>query len=107
MKLGRIDVDVGVGSKTEVAALERHVRSTLHNRPPQAAPPCPFRATNRLMHRSNWRLYSITSSARASSAGGMVSPRVLAVFRLMTSSNLVDCTTGRSTGFAPPTIRPA
>jgi hypothetical protein len=44
MKLGRIDVDVGVGSKTEVAALERHVRSTLHNRPPQAAPPCPFRA---------------------------------------------------------------
>jgi hypothetical protein len=32
------------GSKTEVAALKRHVRSTLHNRHRQAAPPCPFRA---------------------------------------------------------------
>src|SRR5215469_13207587 len=35
--------------------------------------------------------YSITSSARASSVGGTVRPSALAVTRLMTSSNLVDC----------------
>jgi hypothetical protein len=35
------------------------------------------------------KVYSITSSAVASSAGGMVTPSVLAVLRLITSSNLV------------------
>src|SRR5215469_14392817 len=35
--------------------------------------------------------HSITSSARAISAGGTVRPRALAVLRLMTSSNLVAC----------------
>ena len=35
--------------------------------------------------------YSITSSARASSVGGTSRPSALAVLRLMTSSNLVDC----------------
>src|SRR5262249_32806138 len=43
----------------------------------------------------------ITSSARASTEGGIVRPRVLAVLRLMTSSNLVGCSTGRSAGLAP------
>src|SRR5262249_12609567 len=41
-------------------------------------------------------LYSITSSARASSVGETVRPSVLAVCRLMTSSNLVGACTGRS-----------
>src|SRR5207244_3481197 len=45
--------------------------------------------------------YSITSSARASSASGMVRPSALAVFELITSSNFVGCKTGRSPGFAP------
>jgi hypothetical protein len=45
--------------------------------------------------------YSITSSASASKGGGIVRPSVLAVFRLTTSSNLVDSSTGRSTGFVP------
>src|SRR6516225_1247807 len=36
----------------------------------------------------NWR-YSITSSARASTAGGMVRPSTFAVFRLTTSSYLL------------------
>ena len=45
--------------------------------------------------------YSITSSARASSMGGMVRPSARAVGRLITKSNLVDCTTGRSIGFSP------
>ena len=51
--------------------------------------------------------HSITSSARASSCGGTVMPSILAVSWLMTSSNLVDCTTGRSAGFAPLSMRPA
>jgi hypothetical protein len=38
--------------------------------------------------------YSITSSAPASSCGGIASPSVLAVLRLMTSSNLLGCTIG-------------
>src|SRR5262245_42691621 len=45
--------------------------------------------------------HSITSSARASSMNGTSRPRALAVFRLMSSSNLVDCRTGRSVGLAP------
>src|SRR5215469_9721894 len=38
--------------------------------------------------------YSITSSASASSLSGIVKPSVLAVLRLITNSNLVDCITG-------------
>src|SRR5262249_51448428 len=45
--------------------------------------------------------HSITSSARASSVGGTSRPRALAVFRLITSSNFVGCSTGRSAGFVP------
>jgi hypothetical protein len=45
--------------------------------------------------------YSITSSARTSSVGGTSSPSALAVLRLITSSNLVGCSTGSSAGFAP------
>src|SRR5262245_63492735 len=45
--------------------------------------------------------HSITSSAMASRPGGMVRPSALAVLRLITNSNLVDCTTGKSAGFAP------
>src|SRR5215472_12027502 len=43
----------------------------------------------------------MTSSARASTDGGMVRPSALAVLRLMTSSNLVGCSTGRSAGLEP------
>ena len=38
-----------------------------------------------------WRTYSITSSARTSSASGAVRLSVLAVLRLIVSSNLVGC----------------
>jgi len=51
-------------------------------------------------------LHSITSSARASSVGGMSMPSALTVGRLITNSNLVDCTTGRSAGLAPLRMRP-
>ena len=43
----------------------------------------------------------MTLSARSSSDGGTVSPSAFAVFRLMTSSNFVGCSTGRSAGLAP------
>jgi hypothetical protein len=56
-----------------------------------------------MQHRdADWKFdYSITSSAMASTPGGIVRPSVLAVLRLMTNSNLVGCWTGRSEGLAP------
>src|SRR5258707_4139564 len=51
--------------------------------------------------------YSITSSARARSDGGISRPSALARIKLMTKSNLVDCITGRSVGLAPWSMRPA
>ena len=45
--------------------------------------------------------YSITSLAKASNVGGIVSPSAFAVFMLITSSNLVACSTGKSAGLAP------
>jgi hypothetical protein len=50
------------------------------------------------VHRSKEPLYSITSSSRASGVGGTVRPSAFAVLRLMTSSNLVGCSIGRSAG---------
>jgi hypothetical protein len=43
----------------------------------------------------------------ASSDAGTVRPSILAVSALMTSSNLLGCTTGRSAGLSPLRIRPA
>ena len=45
--------------------------------------------------------HSITSSARSRNASGSLRPSALATVRLMISSNLVGCSTGRSPGFAP------
>src|SRR5262249_39623228 len=50
-------------------------------------------------------LHSITSSAMASTPGGIVRSSVLAVLRLITSSYLVGACTGRSAGFAPLRMR--
>src|SRR5436309_12332758 len=49
--------------------------------------------------------HSITSSARASTPGGMVRPSALAVFRFITNSYLVGACTGRSAGFSPLRMR--
>ena len=46
-------------------------------------------------------LHRITSSARTSSACGIVSPSALAVLRLITRSNRVVCSMARSPGLAP------
>ena len=47
-------------------------------------------------HACSVQPYSITSSAMASNVGGTVTPSIRAGWVLMTSSTLVDCTTGRS-----------
>jgi hypothetical protein len=47
-------------------------------------------------NRSKAALYSITSSARASSVGGTSRPSACAVFKLITTSYLVGACTGRS-----------
>src|SRR5215510_14749476 len=46
-------------------------------------------------------LYSITSSASESRLSEILMPSASAVLRLITVSNLVGCSTGRSAGFAP------
>ena len=64
-------------------------------------------AKSGLTHCSKLHRYSITSSAMASNDGGTAMPSILAVWSLMTSSNLDACTTGRSAGLAPLRMRPA
>ena len=59
-----------------------------------------------MSNRSKQRSYSITSSAMASNPGGIVRPSDLETLRLISSSNLADCTTGSSAGRAPPKILP-
>src|SRR6516165_1525467 len=48
--------------------------------------------------------HSITLSARRTRPAGTSCPIALAVLRLITSSNVVGCSTGRSAGFAPLSI---
>src|SRR5262245_42852509 len=47
------------------------------------------------------RRHSITRSARTRIDRGIVRPRALAVLRLITSSNVLACSTGKSPGLAP------
>ena len=63
-------------------------------------------STTDLRSAANKFHHSITSSARTKSVGGIVNPSALAVFRLITSSNLLLCWTGRSAGLAPLRICP-
>ena len=57
---------------------------------------CPLSANT-----GNDKAYSITSSARPSSIGGTSRPIAFAALRLITSSNLVGCSTANSPGLAP------
>jgi len=59
------------------------------------------RASFGLMRRSKRHLHSITLSARSSNDSDMVRPIALAVLRLMTSSYLDACSTGRSADLTP------
>jgi hypothetical protein len=55
----------------------------------------------RLVHRSKQPRHSITLSARATNVAGTVTPIALTVLRLITSSNLVACSTGMSATLLP------
>jgi len=59
------------------------------------------RAARRSWPRWSSTGYSMISSARTKRDCGILRPSALAVFMLMTSSNFVDCSTGRSAGLAP------
>ena len=56
----------------------------------------PVSARTRHMQRSKDRRYSITSAASESKLSEILTPSSFAVLRLITSSNLVGCRTGRS-----------
>ena len=84
------------GSKTEVAALRRDVCFEAVNGLKSDIAPCPKSAKTR----SN-RPYSMTSSARASSDGGIERPSNLAVRMFSTNSNFTGCSIGRSEALAP------
>ena len=58
-------------------------------------------ATTGLMQCSKYHVHSITSSARTRNDSAIVSPRAFAVLRLITNSNSVGCSMGRSAGLAP------
>ena len=125
---------VRFGSKADICAAKDHVRFTLNSDreseipqkvmsalPPKAdmcsanmsaLPPkadmCSANSNVRFGPIADiGQVYSITSSAREISVAGTVMPRIRAVWMLMTSSNLVACTTGKSSGLAPLRTRPA
>ena len=82
---------------SEMGRSEQHSRRVcfaLLSGNPKLRPPLPRSPTTgrEQMQQRMWRKagYSITSSARASSVGGTVRPRDLAVLRLITSSYFVD-----------------
>src|SRR5262245_2875641 len=82
----------------------RRIRRTLHSAAaqPAAAMGCyPVRQdANGWSHQTAFD-YSITRSARWSTAGGKLTPCALAVLRLSTNSKRVGCSTGSTAGFAP------
>jgi hypothetical protein len=69
---------------------------------PKSVSSCRWRAQQR-----QTPLHSITSSARASSVGGIFRPSALAALTLMTSSKVAGCSTGRSEALVPPRTFPA
>src|SRR5262249_3717474 len=93
LKQGR---SVGRGRQTK-KTYPRHLFSLLRLR---GARPGEDARANRADERSPVH-HSITWSARSSTDWGIVSPSAFAVLRLITSSNFVGCSTGRSAGLAP------
>jgi hypothetical protein len=82
-------------------AANGHVRFASESGHVQCTSSCLLRANS-----GHSRSYSITSSARVSNVGGTVRCSAFAVLRLMTSSNLVGCCTGRLAGFSLLRSRP-
>src|SRR5262249_7626645 len=64
-------------------------------------PAGPPHASDGEVRRRRYPGHSMTRSATARIEGGNVRPSAFAVFRLITSSNVVGCSIGRSRGRAP------
>ena len=92
LHIGRVDRASSMDTRRVdmVASASEHIR---------CKKPCPLRA------RSEHRRHSVTSSARASSVGETSRPSPRAVFKLMAKVTFVDCSTGRSAGFSPLSMR--
>jgi hypothetical protein len=88
--------NVRFGSEADMARSNCDVRFTPKSGHVQCNSVCPLWAKSG--HPSP---HSIKSSASESIDAGIVRPSALAVVRLMTSSNLVGCWTGRLAGFSP------
>jgi hypothetical protein len=101
-------LDVRFGSKADIGLASNDVRFTPPPKRTFGAASWMSALCQKRTHAAQQILpYSITLSAVESSVGGTVIPSILAVRALMTSSNFVACTTGKSAGFAPLMIRPA
>src|SRR5262245_4832296 len=87
--------DVCFGSKADMCSAKQHVRFS-----PNSDINCVFRHVHFGASHSN------TSSVIEMSPEDGARPSDLAVLRLMVSSNLADCTTGKSAGFSPLRILP-
>ena len=98
-----------LGSKAaDAVRADRRLISALPPKPEMSmrSSRTPLCAISGLMHRSklptpNAVPYSITSSVWASNVGEIVRPSAFAVFILISTGNLVGCSTGRSAGLAP------
>ena len=82
-RLALCDRDVRFGSKADMCRALGDVRFAPESGHVRCTSRCPLSAN------SGHRVYSITSSARASSSGGTLRPSDLAVLMLIRSSNLV------------------
>src|SRR5262249_24151145 len=82
---------VRFGSKLDTCSAPAHVRFTPESGHVRCKLECPLWSNSGLMRCNERDRYSITSSARASTDGGIVRPSVLAALRLMINSYLVAC----------------
>jgi hypothetical protein len=97
-----LDQRLELSSRLVLAGADLREGACIASARPQAGQEIPGDKAERERDKGDYApLYSITSSARASSVGWMSMPSALAVERLMTNSNLLDWTTGKSAGLAP------
>jgi hypothetical protein len=102
------------GARGAMSALGQKQTFAVHQLPMSALPPkADIRQRGRYVRfvpeadigQAQLAGYSMTSSARASTDGGIVRPSAFAVLRLITSWSLVGACTGRSAGFSPLRMR--
>jgi hypothetical protein len=91
--------NVRFGSLADIGTAPRNVCFTPERGHSVRGPRCPLSANSGHHHCQSGQ--SITLSASAISFGGISSPSTFAVLRLITSSNFVGCSIGKSAGLAP------